>query len=108
MTTEITNVEDVRMQRSNMEKIFINIILNKVNKGNMDSDTFNTNTWRRMLLEVNSQQKRNFNLKQFKQKFNRLRAIYHEFSDLLKHTGFGWDAETNMMHALEGTQKNCI
>ena len=38
-----------------MEKIFINIMLNKVNKGNMDSDTFNTNTWRRMLLEVNSQ-----------------------------------------------------
>ncbi|KAL6331654.1 hypothetical protein AAG906_011595 [Vitis piasezkii] len=25
--------------------------------------------------------------------------MHHEFSDLLKHTGFGWDAETNTMHA---------
>ena len=55
MTTEITDVEDAGTWRGNIEKIFIDIMVNEVNKGNMDSDTFNTNTWRRMLLEVNSQ-----------------------------------------------------
>ncbi|RVW21160.1 hypothetical protein CK203_110649 [Vitis vinifera] len=98
MTTEITDVEDARTWRGNIEKIFIDIMVNEVNKGNMDSDTFSTNTWRRILLEVKSQGKINFNLKQLKQKFNRLRAMHREFSDLLKHTRFGWDVETNTAH----------
>ena len=89
MTTEIANVEDVGTWRGNIEKIFIDIMVIEVNKGNMDSGTFCANTWRRILLKVNSQEKRNFNLKQLKQKFNRLRAMHHEFSNLLKHTGFG-------------------
>ena len=50
-------------------------------------------------LKLNCQGKRNFNLKQLKQKFNGLRVTYREFSDLLKHTGFGWDAETNTVIA---------
>ncbi|RVW82916.1 L10-interacting MYB domain-containing protein [Vitis vinifera] len=108
MTTEITDVEDAGTWRGNIEKIFIDVMVNEVNKGNMDSGTFSTNTWRRILLEVNSQGKRNFNLKQLKQKFNRLRAMHREFSDLLKHTGFGWDAETNTVHALEETWQNYI
>ena len=56
-------VEDVGTCRGNIEKIFNHITPNEVNKDNMDSGTFSTNTWRRMLLEVNSQGKRNFNLK---------------------------------------------
>ena len=56
-----------------------------------------------MLLEVNSQGKRNFNLKQLKQKFNRLYAMHHELSDLLNHTRFSWDVKTNAMHILEET-----
>ena len=108
MTTEIIDVEDAGTWRGNIEKIFIDIMVNEVNKGNMDSGTFRTNTWRRILLEVNSQGKRNFNLKQLKQKFNRPRAMHREFSDLLKHTGFGWDAETNTVHALEETWQNYI
>ena len=63
MTTEITNIEDIGMWRGNIEKIFINIMLNEANIGNMDSDTFSTNIWRRILLEVNSQRKKKFNLK---------------------------------------------
>ena len=37
--------------KSNMKKIFIDIM---ENKGNIDSGTFSNNTWRRMLLEANS------------------------------------------------------
>ncbi|WKA07022.1 hypothetical protein VitviT2T_024891 [Vitis vinifera] len=89
MTIEIIDVEDAGIWRGNIEKIFIDIMVNEVNKSDMDSGTFSTNTWRKILLEVNNQGKRNFNLKQLKQKFNRLRAMHHEFSNLLKHTGFG-------------------
>ena len=31
-----------------------------------------------------------------------------EFSNLLKHTRFGWDTETNTVHALEETWQNYI
>ena len=89
MTTKMTNVEDAGMWRGKIKKIFIDIMLNEVNKGNMDSGTFSTNTWRRILLDVNSQGKINSNLNQLKQKFDKLCAMHHEFYDLLKHTRFG-------------------
>ena len=37
MTTEITYVEDVGTWRGNIKKIFIDIMENEINKGNMDS-----------------------------------------------------------------------
>ena len=74
----------------------------------MENGTFNSQTWKKILNEMNVGAKRNFNLKQLKQKFHRLRAKYCEFSDLLKHTGFVWDVESNMVHALEETWKNYI
>ena len=108
MTIEITDVEDARTWKGNIEKILIDIMVNEVNKGNMHSGIFSTNTRRRILFEVNSQGKRNFNLMQLKQKFNRLRAMHREFSNLLKHIGFGWDAKTNTVDALEETWQNYI
>ena len=83
-------------------------MVNEVNRGNIDSGIFSTTIWRRMSLKVNSQGGKNFNLKQLKQKLNRLCATHREFFDLLKHTGFGWDVETNMVHALEETWQNYI
>ena len=50
MATKITNVEDVGTWRGNIEKIFIEIMVNEINKGNIDSGKFKTTTWRRMLL----------------------------------------------------------
>ena len=44
METEITNVEDVRTQKGDIKKRFIDIMVNEVSKGNMDSGTFSTNT----------------------------------------------------------------
>ena len=40
MTTEITDVEDAGTWRGNIQKIFIDIMLNEVNKGNMDSGMY--------------------------------------------------------------------
>ena len=44
MATKITDVEDAGTWKGNIEKIFINIMVNEVNKGNMDSGTFSTKT----------------------------------------------------------------
>ena len=54
MTIEIIDVEDAGIWRGNIEKIIIDIMVNEVNKCNMDSGTFSVNTWRRILLKVNS------------------------------------------------------
>ncbi|KAL6276458.1 hypothetical protein ACE6H2_020059 [Prunus campanulata] len=38
---------------------------------------------------------------QLKSKFNRLRKVHRDFSDLLEHTGFGWDPIANTVTASE-------
>ena len=45
-------------------------------------------------------------MNQFKGKFNRMRLLHREFSMLINQTGFGWDAETNTVHALEELWQN--
>lgn len=44
MTIKMTDVEDGEMWRGNIKKIFIDIMVNEVNKGNIDSGIFSTNT----------------------------------------------------------------
>lgn len=46
-------------------------MVDEANKGNMDSNIFITNIWKRILVEVNRQGKQNFGIRQFKQKFNK-------------------------------------
>ena len=103
MIVKIIGVENAKTWKGNIEKIFFNIMVNEINEGNMDSGSISNNIWSRMLLEINSQGKRNFNLKQLKQKFNKLHVMHHEFFNLLKHTRFEWDVKTNTMYALEET-----
>ena len=42
MVIEIIDIENVGMWRGNIENIFIDIMTNEINKGNMDSNTFST------------------------------------------------------------------
>ena len=44
MITEVIDVEDIGTWGGNIAKIFIDIMLNEVNKDNMDSGTFSTDT----------------------------------------------------------------
>ena len=59
-----------------------------------------------MLATLNELGKRSFTMAQFKGKFNRMRLLHREFSTLIIQIGFGWDAETNTVHALEESWKN--
>ena len=42
--------------------MFIDIMVTKVNKGNMDNDTFISHTWKKMLYEVKNQGKIEFKI----------------------------------------------
>ena len=84
-----------------LEKLFIDIMLEEINKGNMANGQFRSDTWKKMLATLNELGKQSFTMTQFKGKFNRMRLLHYEFSTIINQTGFGWDAETNTIHALE-------
>ncbi|KAK4590389.1 hypothetical protein RGQ29_020799 [Quercus rubra] len=89
-----------------LEKLFIDIMLEEINKGNMANGQFKSDTWKKMLATLNELGKRSFTMTLFKGKFNRMHLLHREFSTLISQTGFGWDAETNTVHALEESWQN--
>ena len=76
-------------------------MLKEINKGNMVDGQFNSDTWKKMLATLNELGKRSFTMTQFKGKFNRMCLLHCEFSTPINQIGFGWNAETNTIHALE-------
>lgn len=62
MAIEVKDIENIGMWRDNIEKMFIDIMVTKVNKGNMDNDTFISHTWKKMLYEVKNQGKIEFKI----------------------------------------------
>lgn len=90
------------------EKIFIDILVDEVNKGNFRDGQFASETWSEIREELKTRCQRNYFMKQVKQKFNRFRAKHRDFSELLKQTGFCWDAETNLVHATKDMWKNYL
>lgn len=44
MAIEVKDIENIGMWWDNIEKIFLDIMVTKVNKGNMDNDTFISHT----------------------------------------------------------------
>ena len=82
-----------------IEKIYIDILVDEVNKGNQRNGLFQPKVWKVILNEVNQRCGQNFSVKQIKQKFHRLRMKHRIFSELIQQTGFGWDAETNTVTA---------
>ncbi|XP_062095056.1 L10-interacting MYB domain-containing protein-like isoform X2 [Humulus lupulus] len=108
MAIEITDVDDACLWGPTVEKIFIDIMVDEVNKGNMASGQFGSKTWAKILEELQIKSKRKYLIKQIKQKFNRLRTKYREFAELLKQTGFGWDRETNTVVASEEIWQNYL
>ena len=81
-------------------------MVKEINKGNMADGQFNSDTWKKILATLNELGKRNFTMTQFKWKFNRMRLLHRDFSTLINQTSFGWDAETNTVHAFEESWQN--
>ena len=101
-----SSIDEDNLWTPQLEKLFIDIMLKEINKGNMIDGQFSSDTWKKMLATSNELGKRSFTMTQFKGKFNRMRLLHHEFSTLINHTSFGWDAKTNIVHALEESWQN--
>ena len=56
-----------------MVKTYIDIMVEEVNKGNMRNNVFSPKVWQAILQTLNTRTARAFDMKQIKQKFNRLR-----------------------------------
>ncbi|POO00740.1 Myb/SANT-like domain containing protein, partial [Trema orientale] len=108
MANEVTELDDACLWGPTVEKILIDIMVDQVNTGNMRNGQFSSNTWSKILEKLQSKSQRMFSMKQVKQKYNRLRTKYREFTELLKQTGFGWDRETNTVTATEEIWQNYI
>ena len=100
------SIDEDSLWTPQLEKLFIDIMLKKINKGNMADGQFSSDALKKMLAALNELGKRSFTMAQFKGKFNRMRLLHHEFSTLISQTSFGWDAETNTVHALEESWQN--
>ena len=101
-----SSIDEDNLWTPQLEKLFIDIMLKEINKGNMADRQFSFDTWKKILATLNELGKRNFTMIQFKGKFNRMRLLHHEFSTFINQTGFGWDAETNTVHAFEESWQN--
>ncbi|XP_054809519.1 L10-interacting MYB domain-containing protein-like [Prosopis cineraria] len=99
---------DSKMWTDPIVKALIDILVEEVQKGNMPNGVFHSRTWTSMTARLNSVTNCSFNVKQLKQKVNRLRSMHREFTLLLKHTGFGWSAETNTVTASEEVWQNYL
>ncbi|BFG14551.1 hypothetical protein CerSpe_177980 [Prunus speciosa] len=83
------------------ETIFIHILHEHVKKGDLQTSTFKMKVWAEISDELYAQCGLKCTIPQLKSKFNRLRKVHRDFSDLLEHTGFGWDPIANTVTASE-------
>ncbi|CAB4313924.1 unnamed protein product [Prunus armeniaca] len=82
-------------------EFFIHILHDHVKKGDLQASTFKTKVWSEISEELLAKCGKKCTVKQLKYKFNRLRIAHREFSDLIEHTGFGWDPNANTVTASE-------
>ena len=90
MAHELQEVDD-KMWPLHVEHIFIEIMLEEQLKGNMENGVFKSHMWQSITTKLNTQTRKSFPPKKVVQKHNRFRLKQHKWSQLLKHTGLGWD-----------------
>ena len=95
------DVDDKAEWSTRNKTAFIRLMHDHVKKGDLQTSTFTKKIWSSIGDELFNQTKKRFNIGQLKSKFNRLRKKHREFSNLIAHTGFGWDPISNIVTALE-------
>ena len=107
MAQESQNAKEPKWP-SHIEKIFIDIMVDEQQKGNMEHGIFKATTWLSITNALNEQTGRSFRIKQVQQKHNRLRQKQRKWSQLLSHIGLGWDETTQMVTASEEVWANVV
>ena len=108
MKTELNDADDAKLWPPNIEKLFIQLMVEEMVKGNMQKGVFHKRIWDKILEEIIRQTKQNQKFPQVKTKFNRLRQMHCIFSQLLQHTRLGWDAETNTVFGSDEVWMNVL
>lgn len=99
MAHESQEVAD-KLWPPHLEHIFIKIMLKEQIKGNMKNGVFKGPMWQSMTKELNERINKNFLIKKVIQKHNRLRLKQRKWSQLLKHTGLGWERSPKQLLVL--------
>ncbi|XP_004308208.1 PREDICTED: uncharacterized protein LOC101308913 [Fragaria vesca subsp. vesca] len=101
MASNEVEVDDKAEWSAKNEGKFIRILHEHVKKGDMQTSTFKKKIWNEISDELFAETTKRYLVPQLKSKFNRLRKKHREFSDLIEHTGFGWDPIANTVTASE-------
>ncbi|KAK9986894.1 hypothetical protein SO802_031845 [Lithocarpus litseifolius] len=91
-----------------VEHIFIEIMLEEQLKGNMENDVFKGPMWASITAKLNQRTGKNFPSKKVVQKHNRLRLKQSKWSLLVRHTGLGWDEQTQTVTGPDEVWVNVI
>ena len=91
-----------------VEHIFIEIMLEEQLKGNMPNGVFKGSMWASITCDLNERTGKDFITKQVQQKHNRLRLKQRKWSQLLRHTGLGWDEQTQTVTCSEEVWQNVL
>ena len=108
METELNDAEDQKLWPPQIEKLFIDIMVEECIKGNMLDGVFKRSTWNKVVTELNVHVNRTFNHRQVKTKFNKLRTRYRISSQLLDHTRMSWNLVTNTVTASNEAWQNVL
>ena len=74
-----SSIDEDSLWTTQLEKLFIDIMLKEINKGNMSDGQFSSDTWKKMLATLNELGKQSFTMTQFKGNFNRMRLLHLGF-----------------------------
>ena len=69
------SIDEDSLWTPQLEKLFIDIMLKEINKGNMVDGLFSYDTSKKMLVVLNELGNRSFAITQFKGKFNRMHLL---------------------------------
>ena len=98
MACKLDDFDDVATWPAPVETYFINLLLKESHKG-LHTSTLDQKTWKAIDNDMFSKFGRRYAIPKLKSKFNRLRKMYREFSNLLSQTGAHYDPATNVVHA---------
>ncbi|XP_059462454.1 uncharacterized protein LOC132191454 [Corylus avellana] len=97
---------DGKMWHTDIEKMFIDIMIEQINKGK--TLPFGRRIWSEIRAKLNERGNRNFTSKQCREKYQRIRRSFNHFTRLMRQKGFAFDAETNTVIADEETWQNYL
>ncbi|XP_050262855.1 uncharacterized protein LOC126707304 isoform X1 [Quercus robur] len=107
MAQETQDVEEKKWP-SHIEHLFIDLMVDEQQKGNMEHGVFKAKVWLSITKTLNEHTGKGFTPKQVKDKHNRLRQKQRKWGQLLRHTGLGWDETTQTVTASDEVWANVI